>query len=248
MSGPGAGKHGAPVLRADRLCKHFGGLVALDEVTFDLAADEILGIIGPNGAGKTTLINVVGGLYLPNGGRIVLAEHDITTAPAHVRCRLGIGRTFQIVHPLRDLSARENIMVGALFGQRRRLREARQVAEEIGALLGLGNMHRAVENLTVLEVKKLEIGRALATRPKVLFLDEVMAGLNSDETKAMITAVRRIRDQGVAICVVEHVMSVIRDLTDRVIVLNAGAIIAEGPYAAVSAQPRVVAAYLGEVD
>lgn len=238
----------AEVLRSEALRKRFGGLVALDDVSFSLAEDEILGIIGPNGAGKTTLINVVSGLYLPDGGRILLGEQEITTAPAHVRCRLGIGRTFQIVHPLQDLSARENIMVGALFGQRRSLREARRVAQEIGQLLDLRDMQRTVANLTVLEVKKLEIGRALATRPRVLFLDEVMAGLNTDETKAMIGAVRRIRDQGVAICVVEHVMSVIRDLTDRVIVLNAGVIIAEGPYAAVSAQPRVIAAYLGEEE
>jgi branched-chain amino acid transport system ATP-binding protein len=248
MSPGGTQRIAAPVLRVAALSKHFGGLVALDEAHFDLADREILGIIGPNGAGKTTLINVVGGLYLPDSGQILLGEHDITTAPAYVRCRLGIARTFQIVHPLQDLSARENVMVGALFGQRRSLREARRVAGDIAELLELERMDRAVANLTVLDVKKLEIGRALATRPRVLFLDEVMAGLNADETKAMIAAVRRIRDQGVAICVVEHVMSVIRDLTDRVIVLNAGGIIAEGPYAVVSAQPRVIAAYLGEEE
>ena len=237
-----------PVLMTESLTKRFGGLVAVNDVTFELAEDEILGIIGPNGAGKTTLINVVSGLYMPDSGTIRLGDHDITAAPAHVRCRLGVGRTFQLVHPLQDLSARENIMVGALFGQQQPLREARRTADEIAGVLNLRGLDRSVANLTVLEVKKLEIGRALATRPNVLFLDEVMAGLNADETKAMIAAVRSIREQGVAICVVEHVMSVIRDLTDRVIVLNGGALIAEGPYADVSADPRVVAAYLGEED
>ena len=237
-----------PVLTTESLTRRFGGLVAVSDVTFELAEDEILGIIGPNGAGKTTLINVVSGLYMPNAGRIRLNGTDITTAPAHMRCRLGVGRTFQLVHPLADLSATQNIMVGALFGQKQRLREARRTANEIGELLGLDAMHRDVSNLTVLEVKKLEIGRALATRPSVLFLDEVMAGLNSDETHDMVSSVRRIREQGVAICVVEHVMSVIRQLTDRVIVLNGGEIIAEGPYSEVSADPRVITAYLGEEE
>ncbi len=237
-----------PVLTVESVRRHFGGLMAVDDVTFELDDREILGIIGPNGAGKTTLINVISGLYLPNGGRIQLAGHDITMAPAHVRCHLGIGRTFQLVHPLRDLTARENLMVGALFGQNKSLRDARTTADEIGELLGLRALHRDVSNLTVLEIKKLEIGRALATRPAVLFLDEVMAGLNSDETGAMIASVQSIREQGISICVVEHVMRVIRDLTDRVIVLNGGAVISEGPYAEVSADPQVIAAYLGEEE
>ena len=234
------------VLGVNSVVKHFGGLVAVNDVTFSLEKDEILGMIGPNGAGKTTLVNVISGLYLPNAGRIHLGENDITTASAHERCRIGVGRTFQLVHPLQDLSARENIMVGALFGQRLRLRSARRKADEIGELLGLRGLHRSVSNLTVLDVKKLEIGRALATDPKVLLLDEVMAGLNADETKAMIASVRTIHEQGVAVCVIEHVMSVIREVTDRVIVLNGGAVIAEGPYATVSQDPEVIAAYLGE--
>lgn len=237
-----------PVLRTEALEKHFGGLVAVHDLTFELTEGEILGIIGPNGAGKTTVINVISGLYMPDGGRITLGEDDITYAPPHERCRRGIGRTFQLVHPLADLTARENIMVGALFGQRQGLRAARHTADEIGRLLGLTAMNRPVTDLTVLEIKKLEIGRALATRPTVLFLDEVMAGLNTDETRAMLASVRTIREQGVTICVVEHVMSVIRDLTDRVIVLDGGTIIAQGPYCDVSADARVITAYLGEED
>lgn len=237
-----------PVLRTEALEKHFGGLVAVHDLTFELTDGEILGIIGPNGAGKTTVINVISGLYMPDGGRITLGEHDITYAPPHERCRRGIGRTFQLVHPLADLTARENIMVGALFGQRQGLRTARHTADEIGRLLGLTGMNRPVTDLTVLEIKKLEIGRALATRPAVLFLDEVMAGLNTDETRAMLASVRAIREQGVTICVVEHVMSVIRDLTDRVIVLDGGTMIAQGRYCDVSEDPRVITAYLGEEE
>ncbi|HNR24359.1 MAG TPA: ABC transporter ATP-binding protein [Candidatus Bipolaricaulis anaerobius] len=230
------------------MTKRFGGLVAVNEVTFEVAKGEILGIIGPNGAGKTTLINVISGLYLPDAGRILLDGRDITFTPPHVRCRLGIGRTFQLAYPLMDLSARENIMVGAVFGQPQRLREARHTADEIGQLLDLPAMDRGVWNLTALEIKKLELGRALATHPSVLFLDEGMAGLNQDETRAMIAVVRRIQEQGIGICVVEHVMSVIGELTDRVIVLNGGAVIAEGTYAEVCSDPEVIAAYLGKEE
>jgi branched-chain amino acid transport system ATP-binding protein len=237
-----------PVLRTESLEKRFGGLVAVHDLTFGLAENEILGIIGPNGAGKTTAINVISGLYMPTAGRVFLGSEEITYTPPHVRCHMGIGRTFQLVHPLVDLTARENIMVGALFGQKQWLRQARRTADGIAELLHLDGIDRRVSDLTVLEIKKLEIGRALASHPKVLFLDEVMAGLNSDETKAALVAVRRIRDQGVAICVVEHVMNVIRDLTDRVIVLDGGTIIAQGPYSQVSADPRVIAAYLGEEE
>jgi len=236
------------VLRTESLERRFGGLVAVHDLTFEVAENEILGIIGPNGAGKTTAINVISGLYIPSAGRVFLGNEEITYLPPHVRCHMGIGRTFQLVHPLADLTARENIMVGALFGRNQRLRQARKIAEEIAEQLHLEGIDRRVSDLTVLEVKKLEIGRALASRPKLLFLDEVMAGLNAEETKAALAAVRRIRDQGVAICVVEHVMSVIRDLTDRVIVLDGGTIIAQGPYAEVSADPRVIAAYLGEEE
>ena len=234
------------VLNVNSLTKRFGGLVAVNDVSFDLVEDEILGIIGPNGAGKTTLVHVISGLYFPNEGQIRLGEHDITVAPAYQRSRLGVGRTFQLVHPLQDLTARENIMVGAMFGEQMSQRAARRKAGEIGELLGLSRMDRGVSNLTVLEVKKLEIGRALATSPRVLMLDEVMAGLNAEETSAMIASVRTIHEQGIAVCVIEHVMSVIREVTDRVIVLNGGVLIAEGPYETVSENPEVIAAYLGE--
>jgi len=236
------------VLRTEGVTKRFGGLMACCTVSMAVAKAEILGIIGPNGAGKTTLINVIAGLYMPDAGRILLGEQDITYAAPHVRARLGIARTFQLMQPLVDLSAQENIMVGALFAQRQSLRQARRTAVEIGETLQLKTMNATIAGLTALDIKKLELGRALATRPRVLFLDEIMAGLNQDETRAMIAVVRGLKDRGVALCVVEHVMSVIGELTDRVIVLNGGEVIAAGTYAEVSADPQVVAAYLGKEE
>ena len=235
-----------PILKTEALTIHFGGLVALDGVDLELRKDEILGIIGPNGAGKSTFINVVSGVYPPTSGRVIFDGKDVTSLPAHVRCMLGIGRTFQLIHPLTDLSALQNIMVAALFGRSMNLREARKEAIAIADSLSLSNPDRDVSSLSALEIKKMEIARALASRPKVLFLDEVMAGLNIEETDEIIGDAQEIRNRGVALCVVEHVMSVIRRLTDRVVVLDGGQVIADGPYEEVSNNERVISAYLGE--
>lgn len=236
------------ILKTEALSIRFGGLVALDGVNLELGKDEILGVIGPNGAGKSTFINVVSGVYLPTSGKVFFDGQDITLQPAHKRCRLGIGRTFQLIQPLTDMTVLQNIMVAALFGRGINQKQARAEASAIGESLGLSGLDRDVSSLTVLEVKKMEIARALASRPKVLLLDEVMAGLNVDETNQLIEAVKEIRTRGMAVCVVEHVMSVIRQLTDRVIVLDSGQIIAEGPYEEVSSDARVISAYLGEED
>jgi len=208
--------------------------------------NEILGIIGPNGAGKTTFINVIGGIYLPTHGKIFFNGQEISELPAHRRCKLGIGRTFQLVRPLQGLSLIENVMVGGLFGKGLRQREARKKAEELCEFLDLTDITREITRMTALEVKKMEIAHALAAQPKLLFLDEVMAGLNSDETMQMIALVRKIHSRGIVIGIVEHVMRVIRELTDRVIVLDWGEVIAEGPYEKVSNDPKVITAYLGE--
>jgi branched-chain amino acid transport system ATP-binding protein len=234
------------VLETKNLTRNFGGLAALTGVNVEFRENEILGIIGPNGAGKTTFINVIAGIYLPTEGEIFFNGLDISEMPAHKRCRLGIGRTFQLVRPLPGLSLLENVMVGSLFGKGLGQREARQKAEESCAFLGLSNLTRDITRMTALEIKKMEIARALATRPKLLFLDEVMAGLNGDETMEMIELVKRIHSRGITIGVVEHVMRVIRELTDRVVVLEWGEVIAEGPYEEVSNDPRVITAYLGE--
>jgi branched-chain amino acid transport system ATP-binding protein len=234
------------VLKTEKLTRWFGGLAALSQVNVEFRENEILGIIGPNGAGKTTFINVVAGIYLPTEGKIFFNGQDISELPAHKRCRLGIGRTFQLVRPLQGLSLLENIMVGALFGKGLGQREARKKAEELCEFLEITDITRNITRMTALEIKKMEIAHAMATEPKLLFLDEVMAGLNSDETTQMIGLVRKIYSLGITIGIVEHVMRVIRELTDRVVVLDWGEIIAEGPYEEVSNDPKVVAAYLGE--
>ena len=234
------------VLKTEKLTRYFGGLLALNRVNLEFREDEILGIIGPNGAGKTTFINVIAGIYLPTDGTIFFDGQEITELPAHKRCRLGIGRTFQLVRPLQGLSLLENVMVGSLFGKGLRQREARKKAEELCEFLDLSDITRDITRMTALEVKKMEIAHALATQPKLLFLDEVMAGLNSDETMQMIDLVRKIHSRGIVIGIVEHVMRVIRELTNRVVVLDWGEVIAEGPYGEVSNDPRVITAYLGE--
>ena len=234
------------VLKTEKLTRHFGGLAALHQVTMEFRENEILGIIGPNGAGKTTFINVIAGIYLPTEGKIFFNSENISEFPAHRRCRLGIGRTFQLVRPLPGLSLLENVMVGSLFGKGLGQREARRQAEELCQFLELRDITRDITRMTALEIKKMEIAHALATQPKLLFLDEVMAGLNGDETMEMIELVRRIHHQGITIGIVEHVMRVITELTDRVVVLDWGEVIAEGPYEEVSNDPRVITAYLGE--
>ncbi len=228
------------------LTRRFGGLVAVNNVSFSLDRGEILGVIGPNGSGKTTFINLVSGVYPPSSGSIVFKGRDITNARAHIRARMGISRTFQLIRPLESLSVLENVMLGCVFSRGMRLRQARHEAEALCDRLHLGGVNRDVAAITMLETKKMEIARALANDPEILFLDEVMAGLNVDETHEMIGLVQSLSSQhNLGVGVVEHVMSVIRDLTHRVIVLENGEIIAAGPYEEVSRNPRVIAAYLG---
>jgi len=234
------------ILKTEALTKRFMGLVAVKDLSFALEAGEILGIIGPNGAGKTTFINLVSGIAMPTSGRVEYKGRDITYMPAHERARIGIARTYQLIHPLENLSVVENVMVGSVFARGKGLKEARRAAEAICAELGLEDLGRDTAKLSILEIKKMEIARALANEPEVMFLDEVMAGLNSDETRQVISLVQRIAsERKMAVGVVEHVMGVIRELTHRVIVLEAGELIAEGPYEQVSKHPRVIEAYLG---
>ncbi|HEY9054469.1 MAG TPA: ABC transporter ATP-binding protein [Rectinemataceae bacterium] len=233
-------------LRTTDLTRRFMGLIAVNKVSFSMDEGEILGIIGPNGAGKTTFINLVSGIMMPSDGKIEYKGRDITYLPAHERARIGIARTYQLIHPLENLSLLENVMVGSIFARGNGLKAARHKAQDLCAELGLKNLERDTSKLTILEVKKMEIARALANEPEVLFLDEVMAGLNADETKDLIATVQRMaKERNLAVGVVEHVMGVIRELTHRVIVLEAGELIAQGPYEEVSKNPRVIEAYLG---
>lgn len=233
-------------LATKALTRRFGGLVAINEVDFSIRQGEIVGIIGPNGAGKTTFINLVSGIYFPTSGSVLFDDRDISTMPAHQRAALGIGRTFQLVHPFEHLSALENIMVGSLFARGASLRRAQAKAHELCDFLQLRNPARPTSQLTILEIKKMQIAHALAIEPKVLFLDEAMSGLNIDETRQIIGCVQSLVSRlNLAVGVVEHVMSVIRELTHRVIVLDGGRLIAEGPYEEVSRNEQVIAAYLG---
>jgi branched-chain amino acid transport system ATP-binding protein len=234
------------ILETKGLKRYFGGLEALNDVSIEVHEKEVLGLIGPNGAGKSTFINVIAGIYLPTEGSIIFDGRDISRMPAHKRCIIGIGRTFQIIRPLEDMNLLENIMVGGLFGQGLGKLQARKNAEEICEFVGLKDIQKGVSMLTALEIKKLAISQALATKPKILFLDEVMAGLNTDETMELIGLAKKINEQGIAIVVIEHVMRVIKELTQRVVVLDWGQLLAQGPYDTVSEDPEVISAYLGE--
>ncbi|HNP93714.1 MAG TPA: ABC transporter ATP-binding protein [Rectinema sp.] len=233
-------------LTTKNITKRFLGLVAVNNVSFSMEEGEILGIIGPNGAGKTTFINLISGIIMPSEGVIEFKGKDITYMPAHERARLGIARTYQLIHPLENLTMIENIMVGSIFAKGHSLKEARIIALGLCDELSLRDVDRDTSRLTILEIKKMEIARALANEPEVLFLDEVMAGLNTEETKDIIAVVHKLaRERNVAIGVIEHVMGVIRELTHRVMVMEAGEIIAEGKYEDISKNPRVIEAYLG---
>ena len=237
------------ILQARRVTKHFGGLAAVSLVSFDLREGEILGLIGPNGSGKTTLVNVITGMLPYTDGEVQFKSQTIQGLPAHEIGQLGLTRTFQVVKPFRNLSVLQNVMVGALFGARggaRELASARRKAEEVLEFVGLA--HRAsaqAESLGVPERKRMELARALAMRPTVLFLDEVMAGLNPTEIDEAVELIKRIRDRRVTLVVIEHVMKAIRKLSDRIMVLFHGEKLTEGLPDEVLNNPEVVSAYLG---
>lgn len=237
----------SPFFEVRSLNKHFGGLVAVRDVSFQIQKGEILGLIGPNGAGKTTIFNLITGFIPPDSGQVVFQGESITGLKLpHQVCLKHIGRTFQVVRPFKDMTALENAMVGA-FTRVQNAREARKRALEVLAFIGLAK-HRDLlaSSLTIANRKRLELGRALATQPELLLLDEVVAGLNPKETEEIIGIIKKISNQGITIFMIAHVMKAVMALSHRIIVLHHGEKIAEGAPLEISRDKRVIEAYLGE--
>ena len=234
------------VLKLDSVSVAFGGLMAVDAVSFQVAAGEILGLIGPNGAGKTTLFNAVSGYYKPTRGRISLLGQDVTGHAPYELAAKGVGRTFQVVKPFSGLSVLENILVASYLRYPRQA-EARHKAQEVLKFTGLAERaDMPAAGLTLAGRKRLEMGKALALEPKLLLLDEVVAGLNPTEGDQTVDLILKIRESGVTILIVEHIMRVIMRISSRIIVLNYGQMIAQGRPEEVAQDRRVIEAYLGE--
>lgn len=236
------------LLRLESLSRRFGGLKALQDVSLSIGKGEIVGLIGPNGAGKTTLVNVVTGVHPATGGRAIFEGKDITRRRPYQVARLGMARTFQVVQPFPELSALDNVAAAALFSRPDlRPSSARMAAAETLEFVGLSRMaSQPAASLTLAMRKRLELGKALAMRPRMLFLDEVNAGLNTAEVEHAMVLIRRLAEQGITIVMIEHLMKVVMSICSRLVVLQNGALVADGTPREVVRNPRVIEAYLGQ--
>lgn len=236
------------ILETDNLVKNFGGLTAVDHVSLSVSEGEIFGIIGPNGAGKTTFLNSIAGTYRPDGGRVQFLGEDTTGLRSNVMCQKGLARTFQISQPFPKLTALENVLVAATFGNRPGVApNPRRLAEEMLDFVEFPMpKNTPAQNLNTVQLKRLDLARALASKPRLLLLDELAAGLTTGELGYLMDIIRKIRDSGVTIIMIEHIMHVIMGLCDRLAVIYYGAKIAEGPTLEVARDPKVAEAYLGE--
>ena len=244
-----SGERPEPILELSGVTKRFGGLPAVDDLSFRVARGEVLGIIGPNGAGKSTLIGLIAGAIAPTAGTISYDGQAIMRLAPHQRTHRGIARTFQITQPFNGLDVRENVVVGAFFGRRERLSRAQavRVADEVLERVHLAHKARLKgDQLTVADRKRLEMARALATDPRLLLLDEVMAGLTPTEIEQAVELIRSINRTGVTVLVVEHIMKAIKGVSDRILVIHHGRKIAEDAPDTVLSDPAVIEAYLGE--
>jgi len=237
-------------LKVDGLSKSFGGLKAVHDVGFEVKQGEILGLIGPNGSGKTTTLNLLTGFLKPDSGIVVFKGQNVAGLPRCQVCRKGVARTFQIIKPFLEFTALQNVMVGRVYGQEpaRNLKVAAEESKKLLEVVGLlGKAEILAKDLTLMERKRLELARALATRPQLLLLDELMAGLNHAETEDAMQLIRQIKvDLNLTILMVEHIVKAIVGLSDRILVLNMGEKIAEGPPQEIIHDPQVIDVYLGK--
>jgi branched-chain amino acid transport system ATP-binding protein len=236
------------LLEVSGLSKRFGGVRAVEELSFTVDDGEILGLIGPNGAGKSTVFNLINGVFPPDQGRVIFDGTDLTGLPPYRIARYGLARAHQVVQPLAGMTVFENCTVGACFGRENlSLGRAREVVYEVAELVGIADrLDDLASQLTTAGKKRLELARALCARPRLLLLDEVLAGLNPTEVERMIEVIRAIRKRGIAILMIEHVMRAIMSLSDRIVVINLGRKLAEGSPQEVVNDPLVIAAYLGD--
>jgi branched-chain amino acid transport system ATP-binding protein len=236
-----------PILSINRVSKRFGGLLALNEVSFDLPSGAIMGLMGPNGAGKTTLVNVICGFYKPDSGTIAFKGRDISRLSAHKVCHLGIARTYQIPQPFGELTVSQNIKVAAMYGRGIGQSEAESAVSQVlhmTVLSDKGDM--LAKDMPTIALKRLEVARALATQPSLLIVDEAAAGLNETELPQMLEILESIRETGVTIILIEHVMNVMRKAVDSILVINEGATICSGTPEEVMKDKKVIECYLGE--